>query len=294
MPTEEVDELFEVKNAFYLGNFQNCIMEAQKLKTSNEDTKLLGEVYMYRAYIAQKKFGLPLEEISQSSPTDLQAVRLYAEYLSNPKKREQVMKDVEKRLNAGVENSTLVLIAALIYTHAADFDAALRILHQSDDLECIGFTIQCLLKIDRVDLALKTLKSMQEKDEDATITQLAIAWVNMAVGKEKLQDAFYIFQEMIDKYSSTAFLLNAQAACLILQAKYDQAESLLQSALAKDTNNPETLINLVVVSQQLGKMVEANRYVTQLKDGHAGHQWTRELQSKEQEFDRLCLQYAPA
>ena len=37
----------------------------------------------------------------------------------------------------------------------------------------------------------------------------------------------------MDKYTSTALLLNAQAACLIQQQKYDQAEPLLQDAMEK-------------------------------------------------------------
>lgn len=97
---------------------------------------------------------------------------------------------------------------------------------------------------------------------------------------------------MIDKYSSTNMLLNGKATCLIIQEKYDEAETALQEALDKDNNNPDTLINLIVLSQHMGKSDEViDRYLTQLKDSHEKHPFVKDYFNREKEFDKLIKEY---
>lgn len=292
-----VDELFDVKNFYYLGLYQQCINEAQKAKATDADKKIERDVFMYRAYICQKKYSIVLDEISKSSaPAQLQAVRLFAQYLSSPDKASS-MKALNEALlgNVDVNNLMLPIIAANMYYEEKDYDSAIKALHSTESLEASAVTVQCLLAIHRLDLAKKELKVMQEKDEDSTLTQLAQAWFNIYVGGDKLQDAYYIFQEMIDKNQSSSLLLNGQAACFMAQGKWEEAESVLQEAMDKDSNCPETLVNMVLLSQQQGKPAEvSNRYISQLKTSHQNHCFVTDLQDKENDFARLVLQYAPA
>ena len=118
-----------------------------------------------------------------------------------------------------------------------------------------ALSIQIYLKLDRLDLAKKELKRLTDIDEDAIITQLSAAWVYIASVRnflsnyhqikqdqilnlfkgEKLQDAYFTFQELAEKNQPTSFLLNSQATCLINQGKYEEALSVLQEALDKVT-----------------------------------------------------------
>uniref|UniRef100_A0A0N5A8M3 Coatomer subunit epsilon n=1 Tax=Syphacia muris TaxID=451379 RepID=A0A0N5A8M3_9BILA len=290
--SSDVDLLFEVKNNFYLGAYQNCINEAQNVHLKSDEEKIERDVYLYRAYIANNKPSLAFSEIDENTDSPaLKAVRMFAKYMAKPSDRSKIVEELDAEFNGDlIADDTMFLMGALIYMREDNYDNALRMLHQGDSLECKAAYVECLLKIDRIDLAVKEIKKMQELDEDATLTQLALAWVDSYLGKEKLKDAFYIYQEMIDKYGATPLLLVAQASCLIQQQKYDEAEKLLLDTQQKDSNNAEALINLVVVSQFLGKPPEViNRYIKQLKEDNPDHPWTKDYVMKEELFKKVAV-----
>lgn len=130
--------------------------------------------------MAQNKFLVVLDEIHGASPPEVQPLKYLAEYLSNKNKKETVVAQVEQQISTNANNETLLLVAATIYMQEDNIEAAYRVLHTSDSLEALASIVDILLKLDRVDLARKKLKEMQEKDDDATLTQLVQAWVNIA------------------------------------------------------------------------------------------------------------------
>lgn len=121
-------------------------------------------VFMYRSYLALRKFGVVRDEIGPNSHALLLPLKTLLSYIQNegnPSKRAAVVKDVESQVQSGeAANATSILVNATILYFEENYEMALRVLHAapSDHLESMALRLQTLLKMDRVDLAKKELK----------------------------------------------------------------------------------------------------------------------------------------
>jgi len=232
-----------------------------------------------------------LDEIGQSpSSPELQAVRLLATYLSNPEKVHEATCAAINQWVSDIQfatNPTVQVVIGTVYIQEQNYESALRVLKQSNTLEALSLMVLALLKIDRVDAAEKELARMKTLDEDATITQLAQAWVNIALGGEKPQEAFYIFKDMAERYSASPLLLNGQAVCHMSSKKWEDAERLLLDASEKNSKDPDTLANLITCYTHMRKPQEViSRFLNQLRASSPSHPWVLQLKIAEESFER--------
>ena len=286
------DALFPVYNNFFIGNYQVCINEAYELSNLSGTDAVERDCYLYRSHIALGHCQLVIDEINDDAATALQAVKCLATYKSRELEREQCVSTINEWLADDLvkANPTVQLVAALILADEGNTVEALKCCHTGLSLELMGLMIHLLVKMDRPELAENHLRVMQAADDDATLTQLATAWVNLAQGGGKIQDAFYVYQELGDKYSWTSKLYNGSAVCQMAMGRYDDAEKDLVEALQRDSKDPDTLQNLAVCSLHLGKPV--TRFVNQLKTLTPKPACIATIEALEQSFDQAAAQHA--
>ncbi|KAI7727226.1 hypothetical protein M8C21_022521 [Ambrosia artemisiifolia] len=280
------DLLFALRNNFYLGAFQAAINSGD-VQNLSEDDAIERDCLIYRSYIALGSYQLVINEIDSSAATPLQAVKLLALYLLSADNKETVISSIREWLgDAAIGNNPILrLIAGIIFMHEQDFGEALKHTNASGrTMELYALNVQIYLKMHRSDHAEKELRLMQQIDEDHTLTQLATAWINLAVGGSKIQEAYLIFQDFSEKYQMTSLVLNGKAVCCMHMGNFDEAESFLLEALNKDAKDPETLANLVVCCLHLGK--PSSRFLSQLKLSHPEHMLVKRGSSAEESFDR--------
>ena len=230
---------------------------------------------------------LVLAEIPADAPLGLLAVRALAAYLKSPaSQREEALEQAAAWAEdpAAASNPTAALVAGMLFALEGNLEAALKACHSGLTLEMMALSVQVLLRMDRVDAAEKAVRAMSAVDDDATLSQLAAAWVGLHQGGAKVQEAYYIYQELGDKFTWTVRLHNGLAACQMRMGRWEDAEAELLQAFEKNAKDADTLANLAVVSLHLGK--PASRYVTLLKGVAPGHPMVERMESGEAGFDR--------
>ncbi|XP_010540638.1 PREDICTED: coatomer subunit epsilon-1 [Tarenaya hassleriana] len=285
------DHLFNLRNNFYLGAYQAAINNSEIPNLSPEDA-VERDCLVFRSYIALGSYQLVISEIDESAATPLQAVKLLALYLSNPENKESTISSLREWLADPTigNNAVLRLIAGIIFMHEEDYNEALKHTHAGGTMELHALNVQIFIKMHRSDHAEKQLRVMQQIDEDHTLTQLANAWLDLAVGGSKIQEAYLIFQDFSEKYPMTCLILNGKAVCCMHMGNFEEAETLLLEALNKDAKDTETLANLVVCSLHVGK--SSSRYLSQLKLSHPDHVLVKRAASAEENFERALQSVA--
>ena len=295
----DLDELFELKTNFYLGNYQGAINEAATLRQASPN--FLKDVYVFRSYIALGDSSMVLAEVdvqNTQTPLELQAVHTLALIASGNKDDGASGLSRILELTGGVALSdTLLVLLGFGFLSIGRFEDALRYASQAQSLEARALTIQTLLAINRLDLAEKEWLKMRAIEEDAPLSQLAQAWLLVVAGGEKIREAVLIYQELIESYSPTPLLLNGLAICHIQSGNYQEAEKVLMSSLQKNSKDPETIINLLVSNTHHSKSVQSDvdkRLFRTLLTAVPGHRWLQGLQNKESIFDSISARYLPA
>lgn len=290
-------EYSDAYNYYLLGNFQMALKTLQKIKLPESSLKLKTDILTYRIYIAQKKFGIVLDEVKEDCDSpELKLARLLALYFARPDQRSSILPQLDSLAHSSsmADDDSKLILLATIYLNAGLTESALRVLHEGSDIYCNALTVQCLIAMHRYDLAGKAVLRMQAADEDALPCQLSIALFNLFKGGDQLQEAMNTYEELKERYGSTPVILNGQASASIGMGRWGDAESFLQESLDLDSNNPDTLVNLIMVSEHLGKPTEViNRLMSQLRDADKNHPFIRDYFSKEEEFGECAKHYAP-
>mmetsp|Transcript_40507 Transcript_40507/g.126708 ORF Transcript_40507/g.126708 Transcript_40507/m.126708 type:complete len:297 (-) Transcript_40507:31-921(-) len=289
------DELYTLRNHFYVGNYQLAISEATNLSRLPAQLKTERDEYLYRSYIALGQPRLVIGEVGDGAdtPVSLQAVKLLARYVSAPESKDMCLLTLDEWLKdaSTANNPTLQLVAATIFMREDDVAKAIQAIHLGTTLEQVALMVQIFLKMDRPDLAKHQLRIMQQADEDASLTQLAAAWIGTYEGGAKVSEAAYTLEELMDKFGRSILLLNATAAAKMRGGLTEEAETLLTEALDKGPNHEDTLINMICASYQTGKPRDATqRYITTLRATAPEHPFVKRLATLEAAFDRVSAQ----
>ena len=97
----------------------------------------------------------------------------------------------------------------------------------------------------------------------------------------------------MDRHGPSRAVLNGLAVAYTAMRRFDDAERLLQEALAKAPGDPDTLVNLIAVAEQTGRAAEAaGKWLPQLREAAPAHPALHQLDLALGSFDRVAAAFA--
>jgi tetratricopeptide (TPR) repeat protein len=328
------DVIRSLRNQFYLGLHRTVLTEVATLKQreSNKEIVQAAEVFYYRSLVALGREEEAIKGIGKSGVLELRAVQLLATYRTATEENKELViasladwteaaaaaapaqtaspttatasaaagGTAEEKDGDGISklSATQQLLGSLVCFEAKNYKEALKYVHKGhESLEMLAMQVQIYLRIERADLASKVVKAMQDIDDDDTLTTLAASWLYIAQGGDKVTEAFFLLQELVEKFGPSTSVLTSMGVCQLLLKKFTEAFAHLKQARDLAVQNKEkvsadTLVNSIVCLQHLRKPPEVIARITnELKQSSPNHAWLKKSTDMEAAFEKYAQTY---
>jgi len=288
------DELQEVRDNFYVGNFQKALQLCESNSASNDVAQ--GEL---DATLARCCLSIPLfdrlKAMQNSECPGQQAAALMAVIMKSRNEQQKVAaKEKLASLANQTHDMTCSMMAAISLAMDGSFKEAVQQTkaHPTQDMQalCVFMCLSC----NQVAMAERQIAEMAGNNDDSATFRLATAAVKLATGDP--EEAYLTYCDLCtqfppvegeDSETGSVLLQTGKALANMQRGMFSEAVEDLMRALAAAPNDPDVLVNLCCCMTHLGKSDEFQQYYSKLEQVSPVHPFVVKTQSIKDVFARF-------
>jgi predicted Zn-dependent protease len=286
------DELQEVRDNFYVGNFQKAQGLCEGLSASNDITQFECDATLARCYLSLMATD-KLKTMTSSESPGQRAAAFYHVITKSPKEDQKAKaKDKLKEHIAEKQDMSSSILGANILAMDGNYQDALNLTVAHPTLEMQGLRVFIYLMCNQVGLAEKQLQDMAGTNDDSAIYQMCTAAVHLASGNP--EEAYLTYCDLSSKFpqqdgedSGSVMLQTGKAVANMQRGMWQEALEDLQRAIAVAPNDPELLVNLCCSYTHTSQQEEFQSTYQKLEQVCPNHPYVKKTQGLNDIFARF-------
>lgn len=285
------DELQEIRDNFYVGNYQKTAELCQTTQMSNDLTQAERDATFARSCLPLAQFD-KLKAMQNSEIPGQKAAALTAVYTKS--KNEQQRESAKEKLVQLAKESHDVVTAALAASALAqnnELPDAITLAQSHQTLEIQALRVFIYLLAHRADLAERQLREMTGNNDDAAVYRIANAAVKLATGDP--QEGYLTYCDLASQFpgdaeeSNSTVLSVGKAVANMQRGMFTEAVEDLARAQAVAPNDADVLVNLCCCATHLRKPDEFKQHYTTLEQQHPNNPYVKKTQAISAAFQRF-------
>lgn len=286
------DELQEVRDNFYVGNFQKAVQLAETTTCSSDISQFECDATLARCYLSLMASDKLKAFMGSESPG--QRAAAFFHVITKSPNEAQVQKGKEKLKEHIAEKQDISssILGANILAMDGSYQDALNLTLAHPTLEMQALRVFIYLMCNQSGLAEKQLQEMAGGNDDSAAYQMASAAVHLATGNP--EEAYLTYCDLSSKFpmqegedSGSVILQTGKAVANMQRQMWQEALEDLLRAHGQAPNDPELLVNLCCCMTHTSKKEEFDQYYAKLEQVAPNHAYVKKTQGIKDIFARF-------